>query len=76
MNRPLSSVATTPVVSNSVGSVTTVAVNTPREHVSAAQAAAPVRSELRRRSSYDGRSYLSRSRHNSSAGRQSMFRVR
>ena len=76
MNRPLSSVATAPVVSKSVGPVPPVTAYLPREQSTSAQEAAPARNALRTNTSYVGRSYLTRSRHNSSAGRQSMFRVR
>lgn len=76
MNRPLSSVATAPVVSNSVGPVTPATAYLPREQSNSTQEAAPARNALRTTSSYVGRSYLTRSRHNTLAGRQSMFRVR
>lgn len=74
MNRLLSSVESAPRVSNSVGPLNPGTAVPPRDHGHAPQVAALPRNDVRRGSSYVGKSYLTGSRR-SSAGRPLMFRI-
>ncbi len=75
MKRLLSSVDTAPRVGNSIERLSPVATRMPLEMGNAVPTASPLRNDLRRGSTYVGKSYLGRSRRSTGAGRPAMFRI-